>query len=220
MIGASGAIAGVLGAYLILYPRAAWPALCPSYSSSRSSNPGHDLPVILVRLAIVLRLVGPAGHQRKRCGLVGARRRFCVWHVGRQYLCRATDILLISIANGSGHVAYYLVTGGAGFIGSNYVRRLLERGENVAIYDNLSRAGARVNLAWLEEMFGSNAFRLIVGDVTDAEHLAVSAREADVIVHLAGQVAVTTSVTNPRQDFEIECARHFQCLGSRAPLRT
>ena len=45
----------------------------------------------------------------------------------------------------------YLVTGGAGFIGSNYVHRLLSRGEHVTIYDNLSRAGASKNLAWLEE---------------------------------------------------------------------
>jgi len=48
----------------------------------------------------------------------------------------------------------YLITGGAGFIGSNYVHRLLARGEHVTIYDNLSRAGASKNLAWLGETFG------------------------------------------------------------------
>jgi CDP-paratose 2-epimerase len=106
----------------------------------------------------------------------------------------------------------YLVTGGAGFIGSNYVRRLLERGENVTIYDNLSRAGARANLAWLRESFGNEAFQLVVGDVTDAGRVAAAAREADVILHLAGQVAVTTSVTHPRQDFEANAFGTFNAL--------
>jgi CDP-paratose 2-epimerase len=106
----------------------------------------------------------------------------------------------------------FLVTGGAGFIGSNYVQRLLERGENVTIYDNLSRAGAPRNLKWLEETFGKDAFRLVAGDVRDANLLAESAREADVIVHLAAQVAVTTSVTHPREDFEINAQGTFNVL--------
>jgi CDP-paratose 2-epimerase len=106
----------------------------------------------------------------------------------------------------------YLVTGGAGFIGSNYVHRLLERGENVTIYDNLSRPGSKVNLAWLEKTFGKDAFHLIVGDVTDAPLLTSSAREAAVIVHLAGQVAVTTSVTDPRHDFESNALGTFNAL--------
>ena len=106
----------------------------------------------------------------------------------------------------------YLITGGAGFIGSNYVSRLLERGEKVSIYDNLSRAGAKVNLAWLEDKFGKEAFQLIVGDVTDAPLLAASARSADVIIHLAGQVAVTTSVTDPRHDFESNALGTFNAL--------
>jgi CDP-paratose 2-epimerase len=96
----------------------------------------------------------------------------------------------------------FLVTGGAGFIGSNYVHRLLGRGEHVIMYDNLSRSGAQSNLDWLQGEFGKGAFQLVVGDVVDAGHLSATAREADVIVHLAGQVAVTTSVTNPRADFE------------------
>ena len=62
----------------------------------------------------------------------------------------------------------YFITGGAGFIGSNYVHRLLQRGENVTVYDNLSRAGAPKNIAWLEKTFGKDAFRLIVGDLRDA----------------------------------------------------
>jgi len=106
----------------------------------------------------------------------------------------------------------YLITGGAGFIGSNYVHRLVQRGENVTIYDNLSRGGAPKNLAWLEESFGKDAFRLIVGDLRDDKLLMESAREADVIVHLAGQVAVTTSVANPREDFEANALGTFNAL--------
>lgn len=106
----------------------------------------------------------------------------------------------------------YLVTGGAGFIGSNYVHRLLSRGEHVTIYDNLSRAGASKNLAWLEETFGENGSRLIVGDVADAAHLTEAARDADVVIHLAGQVAVTTSVVHPREDFEANALGTFNAL--------
>jgi CDP-paratose 2-epimerase len=96
----------------------------------------------------------------------------------------------------------YLITGGAGFIGANYVHRLLRRGEKVTLYDNLSRAGAPRNLAWLKETFGEQAFTLVVGDVREAPKITEAARGSDVIVHLAGQVAVTTSVADPRADFE------------------
>ncbi len=107
---------------------------------------------------------------------------------------------------------HYLITGGAGFIGSNYVHRLLERGETVTIYDNLSRRGAQSNLDWLHGKFGPAGFDFIKGDVRDAGLLARAARDADIIVHLAAQVAVTTSVTNPREDFEINAWGTFNVL--------
>ena len=107
---------------------------------------------------------------------------------------------------------HYLITGGAGFIGSNYAHRLIQRGEKVTIFDNLSRGGAPRNIAWLEETFGKDAFRLIVGDLRDADLLRESAKDADVIVHLAGQVAVTTSVINPRADFESNALGTFNAL--------
>lgn len=106
----------------------------------------------------------------------------------------------------------YLITGGAGFIGSNYARRLIQRNEHVIIFDNLSRAGAPRNIDWLKSQFGEDAFRLIVGDVRNADQIAEAAKEADVIVHLAGQVAVTTSVTNPREDFEANALGTFNTL--------
>lgn len=107
---------------------------------------------------------------------------------------------------------HYLVTGGAGFIGANYVHRLLKRGEKATIYDNLSRGGAPRNLEWLKNEFGASAFEVIVGDVRDAARIAEAARTADVIVHLAGQVAVTTSVINPREDFEANALGTFNVL--------
>ncbi len=107
---------------------------------------------------------------------------------------------------------HYLITGGAGFIGCNYVFRLLQHGKQVTIYDNLSRPGVRRNLEWLQSTFGNRAFDLIIGDVQDAALLTAAARRADVIVHLAGQVAVTTSVTHPRQDFEANALGTFNAL--------
>lgn len=117
----------------------------------------------------------------------------------------------------------YLITGGAGFIGTNYVTRLLARGETVVLFDNLSRRGAARNLAWLQDTWGPNAFTFIRGDVRDAELLVASARDADVIVHLASQVAVTTSVQDPRTDFECNALGTFNVLeaarlSGRAPL--
>jgi len=105
-----------------------------------------------------------------------------------------------------------LVTGGAGFIGSNYVNRLLSRGDEVVVYDNLSRSGAKLNLQWLKGTFGEDAFELVVGDIRDRDAVKEAARDADVIVHLAAQVAVTTSVTDPRNDFEINAAGTFNVL--------
>ncbi|MGD0707216.1 MAG: GDP-mannose 4,6-dehydratase [Anaerolineaceae bacterium] len=106
----------------------------------------------------------------------------------------------------------YLVTGGAGFVGSNYVSRLLKRGEKVTMFDNLSRAGSRLNLEWLRESYGDNAFKLIIGDVRDAAAIKDAAHDADIIVHLAAQVAVTTSVMKPREDFEINALGTFNVL--------
>ena len=106
----------------------------------------------------------------------------------------------------------YLITGGAGFIGSNYVHQLLSRGESVTILDNFSRGGAPRNLEWLEKTFGKDSFRVIRGDVRDAALVAESAKGSYVIVHLAGQVAVTTSVINPRDDFENNALGTFNVL--------
>ncbi len=105
-----------------------------------------------------------------------------------------------------------LITGGAGFIGSNYAARGIQRGNKIIIFDNLSRSGAEANIEWLRRQFGEKSFELIVGDVRDADMIRMAASSADRIVHLAAQVAVTTSVTDPRTDFEINANGTFNVL--------
>jgi CDP-paratose 2-epimerase len=95
-----------------------------------------------------------------------------------------------------------IVTGGAGFIGCNTVRALCRRGWSVVVVDNLSRRGSERNLTWLRET--SPGFEFIREDVRDqifTEKLLREHRDAQVILHLSGQVAVTTSVADPRGDF-------------------
>jgi CDP-paratose 2-epimerase len=105
-----------------------------------------------------------------------------------------------------------LITGGAGFIGSNLAHRLLGEGHKITVFDNLSRPGCDFNLAWLREMHGTNAFRLISANLTDFDALRQAAEGVDRIYHLAGQVAVTTSVRNPRLDFEDNAKGTFNAL--------
>jgi CDP-paratose 2-epimerase len=105
-----------------------------------------------------------------------------------------------------------LITGGAGFIGCNLAHRLLSTGHTVTIYDNLSRRGAPSNLDWLASLHGANSFQLVQADVRDSAQLQQAARGQAIIYHLAGQVAVTTSVVNPRQDFEDNALGTFNAL--------
>jgi CDP-paratose 2-epimerase len=95
-----------------------------------------------------------------------------------------------------------LITGGAGFIGSNLADRLAGQGEKVIIFDALSRPGVERNLAWLQERHGSRVTS-IVADIRDEDEVVRAAADAKAIFHLAAQVAVTTSMADPREDFEI-----------------
>ncbi|HEX7587137.1 MAG TPA: GDP-mannose 4,6-dehydratase [Anaerolineae bacterium] len=104
-----------------------------------------------------------------------------------------------------------LVTGGCGFIGANWMDRLLSRGDHAVAYDNLSRRGAVKNAEWLRNKHG-NKFELICADVRDAHALVEAASDADAIYHLGAQVAVTTSVADPRSDFEINALGTFNAL--------
>jgi CDP-paratose 2-epimerase len=95
-----------------------------------------------------------------------------------------------------------LITGGAGFIGTNVAHRFLSAGQPVVLYDNLSRPGVEKNLEWLRREHGSR-MDVIVADVREAETLGRVAREVSRVFHFAAQVAVTTSLEQPIEDFEI-----------------
>jgi CDP-paratose 2-epimerase len=110
-----------------------------------------------------------------------------------------------------------LITGGAGFIGSNLAHRLLLRGDDVTVFDNLSRPRTDSNLAWLRATHGADAFCFVQADLADYAALVDAAQGADVVYHLAGQTAVTTSVSDPRGDFEDNALGTFNALeASRA----
>jgi CDP-paratose 2-epimerase len=95
-----------------------------------------------------------------------------------------------------------LVTGGAGFIGSNIADRLAADGHNVHVFDALSRPGVERNLDWLQGKHGRR-IRFTHGDIRDEAALATAASEAQAVFHMAAQVAVTTSLVDPREDFDI-----------------
>ena len=97
-----------------------------------------------------------------------------------------------------------IITGGAGFIGCNAAARFLSRGYRVVVVDNLSRNGSEANLAWLRKNHGGIVFaKQDIRDAKGLEKVFAKSAPADVVIHLAGQVAVTTSVADPRTDFDI-----------------
>lgn len=105
-----------------------------------------------------------------------------------------------------------LITGGAGFIGINTADRYLTSGDDVTILDNFSRAGTRENARWLTERHGARA-RFVEADIRATDDTLLRHADAsDVILHLAAQVAVTTSVRNPREDFEINALGTFNVM--------
>jgi CDP-paratose 2-epimerase len=105
-----------------------------------------------------------------------------------------------------------VVTGGAGFIGSNAAERSLRRGERVVILDDLSRPGSAANLAWLRGIGQVDFHRVDLRDRHALDEAIAAHRDADRILHLAGQVAVTTSVQDPRTDFEVNAMGTFNLL--------
>lgn len=105
----------------------------------------------------------------------------------------------------------HLITGGAGFIGCNLAHTLLSRGGPVTIFDNLSRPLTSLNLEWLRQQYGER-LRFIQGDIRDFEVMRSVVPGHDVVYHLAGQVAVTTSVLDPRSDFEINATGTLNVL--------
>ena len=111
-----------------------------------------------------------------------------------------------------------LVTGGIGFVGTNLSHRLLREGHEVILFDNFHRAGVQQNLDWLRGQH-RDRMQFIEGDVRDFNAVEKAMQGANVVFHLAAQVAVTTSVINPQDDFSInaqgtlnviEVARHHK----------
>ena len=95
-----------------------------------------------------------------------------------------------------------LITGGCGFLGSNLAADAIARGDDLLVFDNLYRNGSRDNLAWLQNQ---GKFRFEHGDIRNQNDITRIVQEfkPDAIFHLAGQVAMTTSIANPRMDFEV-----------------
>jgi CDP-paratose 2-epimerase len=92
-----------------------------------------------------------------------------------------------------------LITGGAGFVGTNTADRLLSDGQPVRILDDLSRPGVEQNLRWLEQRHGS-LLEAEIGDVREPERLQRTVKGVDHVFHFAAQVAVTTSFEDPLRD--------------------
>lgn len=111
----------------------------------------------------------------------------------------------------------YFITGGCGFLGTNLAAEVLKRGDELFVFDNLFRFGSEQNLKWLQEQGDFKFYRSDIRSYNDVE-FAIKDAKPDVIFHLAGQVAMTTSLENPRLDFEInvlggnnllECVRKY-----------
>jgi len=105
----------------------------------------------------------------------------------------------------------YLITGGCGFLGSNLAREVLRQGHELVILDNLSRLGSSENADWLR---AHGSFKLVTADVRYAADVdrCVIDYCPDVVFHLAGQVAMTTSIVDPRSDFETNVLGGFNIL--------
>jgi CDP-paratose 2-epimerase len=101
-----------------------------------------------------------------------------------------------------GSTGLSLITGGAGFVATNVADRLLASGRRVRLFDNLSRAGVEENLRWIQQRYGDRV-EFQRGDIRDEAAVRRAVRGTDQIFHFAAQVAVTTSLTEPFVDFDV-----------------
>ncbi|HET7361481.1 MAG TPA: GDP-mannose 4,6-dehydratase, partial [Salinimicrobium sp.] len=106
---------------------------------------------------------------------------------------------------------YILITGGAGFIGTNLASRLLSEGNKVMIYDNLFRDGVEQNLQWLKSKYGGNLI-VQISDINEKRVLQQCVKNGTAVFHFSAQVAVTSSVTNPVHDFQVNLRGTFHLL--------
>lgn len=127
-------------------------------------------------------------------GGLPAVRQVANWAVARAESTENAQLLVSD--------APILITGGSGFIGSNLADHFLRLGQPVLLFDNLSRPGVERNYLWLRARYG-DLVQIVIADVRDRFALRQALLEARQVFHLAAQVAVTTSLTNPQRDFEI-----------------
>jgi CDP-paratose 2-epimerase len=104
-----------------------------------------------------------------------------------------------------------LITGGAGFVGVNLADRSIRAGHRVTILDDLSRKGSESNIGWLQSRHG-HGFDLVIGSIVDPHICEKTIADAEVVYHLAAQTAVTTSITDPRHDFNVNALGTFNVL--------
>ncbi len=95
-----------------------------------------------------------------------------------------------------------LITGGCGFLGSNLALEAIKLGYELVVFDNLSRLGASENLTWLHNQGKFQYFHGDIRNTNDVNKLIKNVKP-NIIFHLAGQVAMTTSIVDPRLDFEV-----------------
>jgi CDP-paratose 2-epimerase len=112
-----------------------------------------------------------------------------------------------------------VVTGGAGFVGTNLISRLVADGRKVVLFDNLSRPGVEENLAWIERTYG-DAVEIQLGDIRNRDAVRRAVAGAAEVYHLAAQVAVTTSLEAPHEDFRVNAEGTLTLLEELRRLKT
>lgn len=132
---------------------------------------------------------------------------------------RVAEVAKLAAPHLAGGARPVAITGGSGFIGTNLAHAMLQDGQEVLVIDNLSRPGVEENLAWLIAEHGAHVHPVPL-DIRDERPLAEALRDVSAVVHLAAQTAVTTSLTDPLGDFEVNARGTLNLLeGIRATRR-
>jgi CDP-paratose 2-epimerase len=112
---------------------------------------------------------------------------------------------------GRTHSRPVLITGGSGFVGTNLAHRLLSAGQPVLLFDSLARPGVEQNLRWLRDSHGE-LVKIVIADVRNTEAVLRAVQQSSQVFHFAAQVAVTASLTDPVEDFEVNAGGTLNVL--------